>query len=40
MKQQQLGRLGIPGFAIENVEPFDVNCAVSDGVHLDHPREW
>ena len=38
MKQQQLGRLGIPGFAIEDVEPFDVDRAVSHGGHLNSPR--
>ena len=38
VEEQQVWRLGIAGFAIEDVEPFDVDRAVSHWGHLGPPR--
>jgi hypothetical protein len=37
MKKKQFGRFGIPGFAIEDVEPCHVDRPVSDGGHVNSP---
>ena len=34
VEQQQLGCLGIPGFAVKHVEPFNADRAVSNRSHL------
>ena len=34
VEQQQRGRLGIPGFAVEDIEPVDGDRAIANGNHL------